>query len=72
MERISEVVKWLELIKKVYGDLPVLREEEKGSYTDLTIIITKEGIKFKYRYPSASSCSGEKEIVMIGPIVEIF
>jgi hypothetical protein len=72
VERISEVVKWLELIKKVYGDLPVLKEEKNGTYTDLTIVITKEGLRFKYRYPSASSTSGEKQTVMIGPIVEIF
>lgn len=72
MERITEVVKWLELIKKVYGDLPVLKEQDNGTYTDLTIVITKEGLKFKYRYPSASSPCGEKQTVMIGPIVEIF
>lgn len=72
MDKISDIVKWLELIKKVYGDLYVLKEEKMGLYTDLTIVITKEGLKFKYRYPSASSETGSKEKTILGPIVEIF
>lgn len=34
MDRLSDVIKWLEQIKTSYGDLPVLKEEceEKGTY----------------------------------------
>lgn len=74
MDRLSDVIKWLNQIKESYGDLPILKEEcnEKGTYTDITFVITKQNIRFKYRYDSPSSPSGENEKVMIGPIVEIY
>lgn len=72
MDRLSDIIKWLEQIKNSYGDLPVLKESDKGVYVDVTFVITNQNIRFKYRYPSVSSPSGEREAVLIGPIVEIF
>lgn len=72
MDRLSDVIKWLEQIKNSYGDLPVLKEGDKGIFIDITFVITNQNIRFKYRYPSSSSLSGERDKVLIGPIVEIF
>lgn len=72
MDRLSDIIKWLEQIKDCYGDLPVLKEENKGCYTDVTFVITSQNIRFKYRYQSPSSSTGENEKIMIGPIVEIY
>lgn len=72
MDRLSDIIKWLECIKAAYGDLPVLKEEKKDTYSDMTFVITKQNIRFKYRYDSPSSPAGEKEKVLIGPIVEVY
>lgn len=71
MDRLSDVIQWLQKIQDTFGDLPVLKEEKEGIYTDITVIISNHNIRFKYKNQSPDCCS-ERGETLIGPIVEVF